>query len=161
MKTSLTVAMFAFALAYGSSCQNNQQKEAQADTSSRSSEQKVATESLALPAGTEKIIGEWELLKIVADDNGDHKLDPAEDAKAITTMQDNLKLNADGTCAYTIANLEGTYKIISEDGRNKLVMYDRTGTETNRGRYILSVTDKELVINRILSGSDFEVFKRK
>jgi len=39
-------------------------------------------------------------------------------------------------------------------------MYDRTGTETMSGRYIISVTDKELVINRLMGGSDFEVFKR-
>jgi len=72
-----------------------------------------------------------------------------------------LKLNANGTCEYTIAKLEGRYEIVTkEDGKKKLIMYDKTGTETTSGRYIISVTDKELVINRIMGGSDFEVFKR-
>ena len=107
------------------------------------------------------IVGEWELVKVIGDRNGNHIIDADEEKDAITTMKDYLKLNADGTCEYTIANLQGRYEIvIKDDGRKSLVMYDRTGTETTSGRYIISVTDKELVFNRIMGGSDFEVFKR-
>ena len=154
MITALLIAM--------TSCNNSDQKDTEAATSTSSNDQKETTQSAALPQGMEKIIGEWDLVKVIADNNGDHKIDPAEDAKAITTMQDYLKLNANGTCEYTVAKMEGRYELTAaDDGRKKLVMYDKSGSETNRGRYIVSVTDDELVINRILSGSDFEVFKRR
>ena len=160
MKAILFMIMVAVIVGVAASCNNNTQKD-EGSSSSNTSDQKATTASI-LPQGMENIVGEWDLVKIIADDNGDHKIDANEDAKAITTMQDYLKLNANGTCEYTIAKMEGRYEIVTtEDGRKKLVMHDRAGTETNRGRYIISVTDNELVINRILSGSDFEVFKRK
>ena len=161
MKTIFFMILVALVLAPATSCNSNTQKDADAG-SANTSDQKTAATSSTLPQGMENIVGEWDLVKIIADNNGDHKIDADEDAKAITTMQDYLKLNANGTCEYTIAKLEGRYEIVAtDDGRKKLVMHDRAGTETNRGRYIISVTDNELVINRILSGSDFEVFKRK
>ncbi len=124
-------------------------------------EQKKNTGSAPDLKGLENLVGEWELIKIIPDRNGNHQIDADEDKDAITTMKNYLKLNADGTCEYTIARMEGRYEIVTkEDGGKKLAMYDRTGTETTSGRYIISVTDKELVINRLMGGSDFEVFKR-
>jgi hypothetical protein len=161
MKTIVFMLMVALAFT-STSCNNSATKESADTTSTKTPDQSSTAKPSNIPQGMENIAGEWELVKIIADDNGNHQIDPQEDAKAITTMQDFLKLNADGTCEYTIAKLEGRYEIITtDDGRKKLVMYDKTGTETTRGRYILSVTDKELLINRILTGSDFEVFKRK
>ena len=131
------------------------------DTLKKNSEQNANAGSGTIPRGMENIVGEWELIKVIADRNDSHIIDADEDKDAITTVKDYLKLNANGTCEYTIAKLEGRYEIVTkEDGRKKLVMYDKTGTETTSGRYIISVTDKELVINRIMGGSDFEVFKR-
>lgn len=149
MKSGFFMAMVVAMLMAGAACQSN-------------AENKSADENAtAATPGKDNIVGEWTLVKIIADNNGNHKIDAEEEAKAITTMQDYMKLNANGTCQYTIAKLEGKYEVVTkEDGRKKLVMYDGTGGETNKGRYILSVTDKELVINRILGGSDFEVFKR-
>jgi len=159
-------------LIVAASCKSKTQKDAEKsinkieDTAKENSdpktdEQKASGGSGTIPQGMENIVGEWELIKVIADRNYSHIIDADEDKEAITTMKDYLKLNADGTCEYTIAKLEGRYEIVTrEDGRQRLVMYDRTGTETTSGRYILSVTDKELVINRILGGSDFEVFKR-
>lgn len=162
MKTNLLMAIAAVTMMAASSCSGNAQKDAEDNSSAKTNDQKASAATAAVPPGMENIVGEWELVKVFADNNGDHKVDADEEAKAITTMQDYLKLNANGTCEYTIAKLEGRYEIITtEDARKKLVMYDRTGTETTRGRYIISVTDNQLVINRILSGSDFEVFKRK
>ena len=162
MKTTFFTMMVAGMLVAAASCNNSTQKDAGEAGSAKSSDQKTTAASAALPQGMENIIGEWDLIKIIADNNGDHKVDADEDAKAITTAQDYLRLNANGTCEYTIAKMEGRYEIITtDDGRKKLVMYDRAGSETNSGRYIISVTDKELVINRLLGGSDFEVFKRK
>lgn len=124
-------------------------------------QQKMNAGSVTIPQGMEKIVGEWELIKVIGDRNDSHIIDADEEKDAITTMKDYLKLNADGTCEYTIAKLRGRYEVvIQDDSRKKLIMYDATGTETTRGRYVLSVTDKELVINRIMGGSDFEVFKR-
>lgn len=124
-------------------------------------QQKTNTAPFAIPKGLESITGEWELVKIIADDNNNKKIDPEEESNAITTGRDYLNLHADGTCEYTIARLEGRYLIEKTDnGRTRLTMYDRTGTETTRGRYIISVSDKELIINRILGGSSFEIFTR-
>jgi hypothetical protein len=123
--------------------------------------QKPNAASGTIPHGMENILGEWELIKVIGDRNDNHVIDADEEKDAITTVTDYLKLNADGTCEYTIANLPGRYEIVTQDdGRKKLIMYDKTGTETTRGRFIVSVTDKELVINRIMGGSDLEVFKR-
>lgn len=160
MKNKLFIVIAAVTIIAAASCSGNAQKN-EDNTSTKTTDEKASTASAPMPQGVENIVGEWELVKVFADNNGDHKVDPAEEAKAITTMQDYLKLNANGTCEYTVAHLEGRYEIITKDDRKKLVMYDRTGTETTRGRYIISVTDKELVINRIMGGSDFEVFKRK
>ena len=161
MKTNFFTAIVTVTLMAAASCMSDAQKDAEGNSSTKTSDPKTTVQPAAVPQGMENIIGEWELAKVFADNNGDHKVDAAEESKAITTMKDYLKLNANGTCEYTIAKLEGRYEIVTtDDGRKKLIMYDRAGSETNSGRYIISVTDKELVINRILGGSDFEVFKR-
>jgi hypothetical protein len=127
----------------------------------QSDDQRKPNGSFRIPDDMKNILGEWELTKIIGDRNDNHQIDPAEEKDAITTMKDFLTLKADGTCEFTIAKLEARYEIVTkDDGRKKLIMYDRTGGELNSGRYILSVTDNELVINRISGGSDFEVFKR-
>ena len=155
------------------SCKSKSQKDAQKymdeiaktmkenSPSNADGQQKTNAASVTIPQGMGNIVGEWELVNVIGDRNGNHVIDADEEKDAITTMQDYLKLNADGSCEYTIAKLQGRYEIvIKDDGRKSLVMYDRTGTETTSGRYIISVTDKELVFNRIMGGSDFEVFKR-
>jgi hypothetical protein len=161
MKTNFFMLLVAVTIVATASCNSNAPKDAENNSSAKTTDQKASSGSATLPQGMENIVGEWELVKTIADNNGDHKIDADEEAKAITNMKDYLTLKANGTCEYTIAKMEGRYEITTtDDGRKKLVMYDKSGAETNRGRYIISVTDKELVINRILSGSDFEVFKR-
>lgn len=170
MKTGFLITIVAMVIA-AVSCKSKAQKDAEdymnkiektvkENSPASTNEQKTST-SFTMPAGMENIVGEWELTKIIADHNGNHVIDPDEDKEATTNMQDYLEFNADGTCKYTIVKLEGRYEIITKDnGKKKLVTYDRTGTETNTGRYIVSVTDKELVLNIMMGGSDFEVFKR-
>jgi lipocalin-like protein len=173
MKPNFSITLFAALLIAATSCKSKAQKDAEKymnkieetmkenSPADENSAQKKNTASAPDLNGLENIVGEWELIKVIGDRNGNHIIDADEDKDAITTMKDYLKLNADGTCEYTIVKLEGRYEIVTkEDGRKKLVMYDRTGTETTSGRYIISVTDKELVINRLMGGSDFEVFKR-
>lgn len=173
MKTKFFIKIVAVMVIAAASCKSKAQRDAENymnkikktmkenSPAKTDDQQKTNAESGTVPQGMENIVGEWELIKVIADRNDNHKIDADEQKDAITTMKDYMKLNANGTCEYTIARLEGRYEIVSQsDGRKKLIMYDRTGSETNRGRYLLSVTAHELVINRILSGSDFEVFKR-
>ncbi|HZJ60130.1 MAG TPA: lipocalin family protein [Chitinophagaceae bacterium] len=167
MKTIFLMTITASMLIAATFCKSKGNKDAEKymnkseDTLKKNSEQNANAGSGTIPRGMENIVGEWELIKVIADRNDSHIIDADEDKDAITTVKDYLKLNANGTCEYTIAKLEGRYEIVTkEDGKKKLVMYDKTGTETTSGRYIISVTDKELVINRIRGGSDFEVFKR-
>jgi hypothetical protein len=167
------ITIVAATLVVAASCKSKAQKDAEKymnkvqETMKENSpattddQQKTNSASPTIPRGMENIVGEWELIKIVPDGNGNHVLDAEEEKGAITTMQDYLKLNANGTCEYSIAKMEGRYEIVTkDDGRKRLIMYDRTGAETNSGRYIISVTKTELVINRLMGGSDFEVFKR-
>jgi hypothetical protein len=172
MKTSVSVTVMAVLLIIAASCKSKAQRDAEdymnkinqtvkENSPAADAGQKPLTASHTIPPEMKNILGEWELVKVIGDHNGNHVIDPDEDKDATTNMEDYLKLNSDGSCEYTAVKLEGRYEIITkDDGRRKLVMYDRTGTEANSGRYILSVTDKELVFNRIMGGSDFEVFKR-
>jgi hypothetical protein len=172
MKTIFLMTITASMLIATTFCKGKSQKDAEKymnksedtlkeNSGAKTDEKNANARSGTIPQGMENIVGEWELIEVIADRNDSHIIDADEDKDAITTVKDYLKLNANGTCEYTIAKLEGRYEIVTkEDGRKKLVMYDKTGTETTSGRYIISVTDKELVINRIMGGSDFEVFKR-
>jgi uncharacterized lipoprotein NlpE involved in copper resistance len=173
MKTNILVTIVAAMLFATASCKSKAQKDAEDymnkiqktvkenSPSSADAQQKAGASSSSVPKGMENIVGEWELVKTIPDHNGNHVIDPDEDKEALTNMQDYFQFNADGTFKYTIVKLEGRYEIVTKDnGRKKLMMYDRTGTEVNSGRYILSVTDKELVLNIIMGGSDFQVFKR-
>jgi hypothetical protein len=173
MKKVFFITIVAVTLGAVTSCKSKAQKDAEKymnkvqETMKKNSpattddQRKTNSASATIPQGMENIVGEWELIKVIADGNGNHILDAEEEKDAITTMKNYLKLNANGSCEYTIAKMEGRYKIVTtDDGRKMLVMYDAAGTETTRGRYIISVTKTELVTNRIMGGSDFEVFKR-
>lgn len=172
MKSIFLIAFSGTMILVIASCKSKSQKEAQdymdkiektvkENSPPSADEQKTNRQLVALTEEMKNIIGEWELVKIFTDDNGNHIIDAGEDSDATSNLKDFLKLNADGTCEYTIAKLEGSYEInTKENGRKRLTMYDRTGGETTSGRYIVSVTDNELVINRIMGGSDFEIFKR-
>ena len=173
MKTNFLVTIMAAMLMTTVSCKSKAQKEAEDymnkiqktvkenSPSSNNAQQKTVASSGTIPAGMENIVGEWELTKVIADHNGNHVIDADEEKDARTNMQDNLEFDSDGTYKYTVVKLEGRYEIVTKNnGRKKLITYDGTGAETNKGGYIVSVTDKELVLNIIMGGSDFEVFKR-
>ena len=172
MKTNFLVTIIAMLIATAS-CKSKAQRDAEDymnkiqktvkenSPANADAQQKTSASSFTMPEGMENIVGKWELTKTIADHNGNHVIDPDEDKEALTNLQDYLEFNSDGTCKYTIVKLEGRYEIVTKDnGKRKLMMYDRTGTEVNRGRYIVSVTDKELVLNILMGGSDFQVFKR-
>jgi hypothetical protein len=173
MKTNFLIPIAAAMLLVTDSCKNKSQREAQdymdkiektvkENSPNTDDQQKTNKQLIPVSQNMKNIVGEWELVKFLPDHNGNHKVDADDEKDASTVMKDFLKLNADGSCEYTVAKMEGTYEIITkDDGRKKIIMYDRTGSETTSGRYIVSVTDNELVINRIMGGSDFEIFKRQ
>jgi hypothetical protein len=57
--------------------------------------------------------------------------------------------------------MDGKYEIITEeDGRKRISIHDLKGSEYPFQLYILSVTEEELVINSVMGGSQFDIYKR-
>ena len=114
----------------------------------------------SVPTEMKNILGEWTLDRTLRDDNGNHIIDGDEEKTAIINPGGYMRLNADGTCKFESV-MDGTYEIITEaDGRKRLAIKDLAGTKYPMSQFIVSVTDKELVINNIAGGSGFDVYKR-
>ena len=150
--TTVAVAMLITII----SCTSNTQKDAEATTEDK---QKIKNGSPAIAKDMENILGEWSLVKILRDDNGNHVIDGDEEKTAITNTG-YMKLNADGTCKFQTV-MDGTYEIVTEnDGRKRLAIQDMSGTKYPVSLYIVSVNENELVINTVAGGSGFEIYKR-
>ena len=171
MKTTFFTTIIAAMLITVISCKSKEQKEAEdlmnkidktvkENSPTKTDDQQKSTTSFVMPQGMESIVGEWELIKFISDKNGNSKIDPEEESQAKIDQPDYLKLNANGTCEYTPVKVQARYAIeTKEDGRKKLAMYDPTGPEiTGLTRYIMTVTDKELVLYRVQDS--FEIFRR-
>ena len=149
------------------SCNNASEKSSDSDNTSKvnsstseDEKQNPSKGSAVIPAGMENILGEWKLDRRVRDDNDNHKIDGEEEKTAIMNPGGYLKFNADGTCKFETV-MDGTYEIITEEeGKKRLVIKDLSGTPYPMPQYIVSVTDKELVINNVNSGSAFDIYKR-
>jgi hypothetical protein len=117
-------------------------------------------ESANIPGDMKEILGEWTLVKLLRDENGNHKIDENEE-NAVIESKNSIKLNADGTCKYETI-MDGRYEITTEeDGRKRLIYYDMSGTQYPMKLYINSVSKDELVINiNNAGGSQFEIYKR-
>jgi hypothetical protein len=112
-----------------------------------------------IPEGMENILGEWTLVRILRDDNGNHKIDGEEEKTALTNT-DYMKLNADGSCKFQTV-MDGRYEIVAEeDGRKRLAIQDMAGTKYPMKLYIVSVSKNDLVLNTVAGGSGFEIYKR-
>lgn len=121
--------------------------------------QKLKTESANIPNDMKNILGEWSLVRILRDDNGNHKIDEDEEKTAIANTG-YMKLNANGTCKFQTV-MDGTYEIVTEeDGRKNLAIQDLAGTKYPMRLYVVSVTENELVLNTVAGGSGFEIYKR-
>lgn len=115
--------------------------------------------SFTIPQDMENILGEWTLVKILRDDNGNHKIDEDEEKTAIANTG-YMKLNADGTCKFQTV-MDGRYEIVTEeDGRKRIAIQDMAGTKYPMNLYIVSVSKNDLVINTVAGGSGFEIYKR-
>lgn len=91
------------------------------------------------------IIGEWELVGSIVDTNDNLQLDDDERKNLKTTMKDYMKLNGDGSGAFTIAKMEGRYEMTENNGKKVLTWYDE-GNGRHRIGTIVKVTKDELHI---------------
>lgn len=162
MKTTFLLTVLA-TLITAMSCNNKSQNVAQdnqTETSVKEEEQQPRTGSSNIPSDMKNILGEWTLVRRLRDDNGNGKIDGEEEKTAITDTESYLKLNANGTCKFQTV-MDGKYEIITaKDGRKRLVIHDMAGTEYPFQLYIVSVSENELVINSVLGGSGFDIYKR-
>ena len=164
------IPFISIVLSVSVSCKSKAQKDAQAhmdniekamkENSPQKNDERPTgtTTSPNIPQGLESLIGEWELVKFISDRNGNSKIDPEEESQGKLERPDYLKFNADGTCEYSPVKIPARYVIeTKDDGRKSLVIYDPTGPEVAT-RYVMSVTDKELVVYRVVDS--FEIFRR-
>jgi hypothetical protein len=162
MKPIFFIVVIAATLTTVTSCNSKEQKDAQENNAAKKDDQsKASVPSATIPQGMESIIGEWQLVKFISDKNGNSKIDPEEESAAKLDQPDYLNLKADGTCEFTTVKMPARYVIETEaeDVGKKLTMYELTGPEiTGLTRYIMSVSDKELVIYRVKDS--FEIFRR-
>lgn len=146
------------------SCNSSEQKDANTSTGNSpvntEDKQEPKTGSANVPADMENILGEWKLDRRLRDDNGNHKLDAEEEKTALSGVENQMKLNADGTCKFETV-MDGHYTIVTEeDGRKRLAIKDLAGADYPLRLYVTSVSDKELVLNTVAGGSGFDVYKR-
>ena len=116
-------------------------------------EKQQTTEKKAGPANTpsaqgDDIIGEWEMVGFVVDTNDNLQIDEAERrALKQPTVKDYMKLNRDGSGAFTVAKMPGRYEITDtgSSGKKYLTWYDKTNGRHRVGT-IINVTRDELHI---------------
>lgn len=171
MKTTFCTTVIAAMLITVISCKSKEQKDAEDymnkvektvkenSPASTDDKQKPKAGSPNIPQSMESILGEWALVRILRDDNGNHIIDEDEEKTAIANTG-YMKLNADRTCKFQTV-MDGTYEIITEeDGRKRIAIQDMAGTKYPMKLYIVSVTKNDLVINTVAGGSGFEIYKR-
>ena len=171
MKTIFFTTVIAAMLITVISCKNKAQKDAEDymnkiekatkenSPATTDDKQKPKTGSSDIPKDMENILGEWTLVRVLRDDNGNHKIDEDEEKTAIANTG-YMKLNADGTCKFQTV-MDGTYEIVTEeDGKKRIAIQDLAGTKYPMKLYIVSVSKNDLVINTVAGGSGFEIYKR-
>jgi len=106
------------------------------------------------------IIGSWNVLLQVFDDNNNGKLDDEERGKG-NSGKYFYQFNADGTCFIHTLKLKGYYELKNEGGKKRLYTYlDDKGTRMRENAwYVISVSKTELIL---LSQDKFTfwIFKR-
>ena len=137
-----------------SACSNNSATVKQAADNSSSESQNQVT-----GAQGNDILGEWELVLVTEDKNGNYKLDDEERKNGITTMKDNMKLAQDGSCYLYPFKDKGRYEIETKSGKKYLTLYDAANGKHRKGE-ILSVSKDELIIMNKFGGDSFTVWKR-
>jgi uncharacterized protein YxeA len=145
------------------SCNSSEQNDTKDDMNNsvkKDDSPKANVASANIRKGMESLIGEWRLSKKLRDDNGNHKIDAEEEKNSEVKSSNYMKFNSDGTCKFEEV-MDGKYEIITEeDGRKRISIHDLKGSEYPFQLYILSVTEEELVINSVMGGSQFDIYKR-
>jgi len=130
-------------------------------TATTASTEKKSGETAAAPASGDDITGEWQLVAVTEDKNGNEQLDPEERAAATKMTTDYMKLNSDGTAEILIMHAKGRYEIKKNEnsGKNYLTLYSEDNTAYKKG-YIMSVNKKELLIMNKFGGDSITIWER-
>ena len=107
------------------------------------------------------IIGEWELVGSILDANDNLQIDEDERKKLESPgYKDYMTLNRDGSGLFTVAKMDGRYKITEQEnnGKKNLTWYDKANGPHRIGT-IIKVTKDELHIKEP-GGSGLFVWKR-
>ena len=152
-----------FALVFAMACSNNKSTEDKKliGHSSTESKQVDNVSSVSANEGGDGLVGEWELVGVTDDTNGNDQLDPDERSKASKNAMDYMKLNSDGSAVFLIANVKGRYEVKtnSTTGRKHLYLYDKSNFEYSKG-FIMSVLKDELHIMHQSGGNSITIWKR-
>lgn len=121
--------IYVIAVAFLLSCGSNNENAAAASTDSEArAETEQATAAAASASKVEGIVGEWELVLVAPDENGNEIIDENEKAKSTTNMQDYMKLNSDGSAEFYLFKAKGRYEIRANEssGKKYLIYTPRT-----------------------------------
>ena len=152
MNTNYLIVAIFIAIA---SCKSKEQKDAekymsmiQQTMKENTPEQTDEQRNAAVPENMKDIVGEWELVSSIVDTNDNMEIDEEERPKLKpVTIKDYMKLNADGSGLFTVAEMEGRYEITNDGSRGKqrLTWYDKANGPHKVGT-IIKVTKEELHI---------------
>ena len=139
-------------------CGNNNAATNPKQTTENPSSEATKGES-ASSSSDDTIVGEWELVGVTEDKNGDDQLDP-EERKSAVKMDGYMKLNSDGSAVMFVIKNKGRYEIeTTSNGKKKLTLYDSENGKHDQG-IIFSVTKEELLIINKFGGDSFMIWKR-
>lgn len=167
MKNSILTALI-FLLLLSSCGQNKAKQQQQAvhdmmekydgdEPKSEQTSQEAKTPSTTYTGSS--LMGEWKCSLLTSDSNSNGMLDNEEKASGSNTYNDYLKLNPDGTCEYTVAQLNGTYEIVEKEGHKSIEVIAKDGSRIKYGR-IISLKPHELQLMKFSGGRDIIVYNR-
>lgn len=158
MKSSFILLVAAIILFF-TSCGDNKAATNTKETAQNSSSETTKEASASSSPG-DSIVGEWELVGVTEDKNGNEQLDPDERKSAIK-MDDYMKLNSDGSAVMFVFKNKGRYEIRKDEssGKEYLDLYDSENGKHPKG-YIMSVTKDELLIMNKFGGDSITIWKK-
>jgi hypothetical protein len=152
---TLIIAAFIF-----TNCGNNDATKETKEANNLSTEKKEEISSNPPPQGND-IVGEWEMVSSVVDTNDNLQIDEEERPMLKpVSFKNYMKLNADGSGLFTVAQMEGRYEIKKDErnGRDIMTWYDKANGPHRVGS-IMKVTKDELHIKEP-GGSGLFLWKR-
>lgn len=136
----------AVAFAFLTNCGENKASAADTIATESTPTEIEKAEAICQPAQDADITGEWEMVGSVMDTNDNLQIEENERKNIKPLFKDYMKLNKDGSGAFTVAKLEGRYEVKNQDGGKKyLTWYDKANGRHRVGT-IMKVTKDELHI---------------